>query len=115
MCGLTGFCDYRGLDSNAEQICLAMASKLIHRGPDDTGVWVNLEHGIALGHRRLSIQDLSSSGHQPMKSPSGRYVVAYNGEIYNFRDLQNELKKLGFEFRGHSDTEVLLAAVEAWI
>ncbi len=114
MCGLTGFCDFRGIDSNAEQVCLAMASRLIHRGPDDTGVWVNREHGIALGHRRLSIQDLSSSGHQPMESSSGRYVVAYNGEIYNFHNLQTELASLGYEFRGHSDTEVLLAAVEAW-
>jgi len=91
-----------------------MTSKLIHRGPDDAGVWVNHEHGIALGHRRLSIQDLSSSGHQPMESSSGRYIVGYNGEIYNFRDLQTELVRLGYEFRGHSDTEVLLAAVEAW-
>ena len=114
MCGLAGFCDFHGLDQNAEQICLAMASKLIHRGPDDSGVWMNREHGIALGHRRLSIQDLSSSGHQPMESSSGRYIVAYNGEIYNFRDLQTELKSLGYDFRGHSDTEVLLAAVEAW-
>lgn len=114
MCGLAGFCNFRGLDLNAEQLTLAMASKLIHRGPDDAGVWVNHEHGIALGHRRLSIQDLSSSGHQPMESASGRYVVAYNGEIYNFRQLQTELASLGYEFRGHSDTEVLLAAVEAW-
>ncbi len=114
MCGLAGFCDFRGLDSNAERVCLAMASKLIHRGPDDEGTWVNREQGVALGHRRLSIQDLSSSGHQPMKSSSGRYILAYNGEIYNFRSLQTELASLGYGFRGHSDTEVLLAAVEAW-
>ncbi|MFW2439327.1 MAG: asparagine synthase (glutamine-hydrolyzing) [Arenicellales bacterium] len=114
MCGLAGFCDFRGLDPNAERVCLAMASMLFHRGPDDAGVWVNREHGVALGHRRLSIQDLSSSGHQPMESSSGRYVVTYNGEIYNFHHLQTELASLGHEFRGHSDTEVLLAAVEAW-
>ncbi|MFV1974720.1 MAG: asparagine synthase (glutamine-hydrolyzing) [Candidatus Scalindua sp.] len=114
MCGLSGFCDFRGLDPSAEQVCLTMASKLIHRGPDDKGVWVNREHGVALGHRRLSIQDLSSSGHQPMESSSGRYVVTYNGEIYNFLDLQTELAGLGYKFRGHSDTEVLLASVETW-
>ncbi len=114
MCGLAGFCNFRGLDSNAERVCLAMASKLIHRGPDDAGTWVNHEHGIALGHRRLSIQDLSSSGHQPMESSSGRYIVAYNGEIYNFHKLKTELTNLGYGFRGHSDTEVLLAAIEYW-
>lgn len=114
MCGLAGFLRFKGVNSNAEQTCLAMAAKLAHRGPDDAGTWVSPEHEIALGHRRLSIQDLSSSGHQPMESSSGRYIVAYNGEIYNFRDLRIELTNLGFEFRGHSDTEVLLAAVEAW-
>lgn len=114
MCGLTGFCNFRDISEDAEQICISMASKLIHRGPDDSGVWVNREQGVALGHRRLSIQDLSSNGHQPMESSSGRYIVAYNGEIYNFKELQSELDSLGFKFRGHSDTEILLAAVDAW-
>lgn len=114
MCGLAGYFNYQGLDSNAEAICLAMTSKLIHRGPDDAGIWLNLEHGIALGHRRLSIQDLSSCGHQPMESSSGRYIIVYNGEIYNFRKIQKELVNRGHEFHGHSDTEVLLAAVEQW-
>ena len=114
MCGLVGFYNSQGLDLNAKQVCLAMASKLIHRGPDDSGTWENHEQGIALGHRRLSIQDLTSSGHQPMESSSGRYIVAYNGEIYNFKILKAELTNLGYNFHGHSDTEVLLAAVEAW-
>ena len=114
MCGLAGYFNVQGLDSNAEEICLAMTSKLIHRGPDDAGIWLNPEHGIALGHRRLSIQDLSSSGHQPMESSSGRYIIVYNGEIYNFRKIQKELVNRGYEFHGHSDTEVLLAAVEQW-
>ena len=114
MCGLAGYFNVQGLDSNAEEICLAMTSKLIHRGPDDAGIWLNPEHGIALGHRRLSIQDLSSSGHQPMESSSGRYIIVYHGEIYNFRKIQKELVNRGYEFHGHSDTEVLLAAVEQW-
>jgi len=114
VCGLAGYFNYQGLDSNAEEICLAMTSKLIHRGPDDAGIWLNLEHGIALGHRRLSIQDLSSCGHQPMESSSGRYIIVYNGEIYNFRKIQKELVNRGHQFHGHSDTEVLLAAVEQW-
>ncbi len=91
-----------------------MASKLIHRGPDDAGAWLDKEQGVALGHRRLSIQDLSSCGHQPMSSSSGQYIVAYNGEIYNFLSLKTELQNLGYAFRGHSDTEVLLVAIEAW-
>jgi len=114
VCGLAGFCNFQDIGSDAERVCLAMASKLIHRGPDDEGIWVNKDHGIALGHRRLSIQDLSINGHQPMQSSTGRYVVAYNGEIYNFQILKAELKNLGYNFHGHSDTEVLLAAVESW-
>jgi len=96
------------------RICQSMANGVTHRGPDDSGTWLDESAGVALGHRRLSIQDLSPLGHQPMVSASGRYVVAYNGEIYNFCQLQQELQSRGYTFRGHSDTEVLLAAVEAW-
>lgn len=93
-----------------------MLEPIVHRGPDDSGRWIDADAGIALGHRRLSIIDLSPQGHQPMHSASGRYVVVFNGEIYNFEALRNELERSGASprWRGHSDTEVLLAAVEAW-
>lgn len=89
-----------------------MANTLTHRGPDDGGVWSDASAGVALAHRRLSILDLSPAGHQPMASPSGRYVLAFNGEIYNHRDLRARLG--GMSWRGHSDTETMLAAFEAW-
>jgi asparagine synthase (glutamine-hydrolysing) len=94
-----------------------MAGTLVHRGPDDAGVWVDETVGLALAHRRLSILDLSPAGHQPMVSRSGRYVIAFNGEVYNHQALRDELEKLGSgdtAWRGHSDTETLLAAFEAW-
>jgi asparagine synthase (glutamine-hydrolysing) len=97
-----------------------MADTLIHRGPDDAGVWVDEHVGLALGHRRLAILDLSPAGHQPMVSASGRYVIAFNGEIYNHLALRDDLQKVGaggtapIHWRGHSDTETLLAAFEAW-
>ncbi len=112
MCGLVGF--FSSKRNDFEAFCSLMADALAHRGPDDAGIWVDQHAGVALGHRRLSIQDLSSFGHQPMTSKSSRYVIAYNGEIYNFRALQKELEKSGCSFRGHSDTEILLAAVEEW-
>lgn len=91
-----------------------MADTLAHRGPDGRGVWADAEQGVALGHRRLSIQDLSEAGRQPMVSACGRYVVSYNGEIYDFRALRSELEGYGQPFVGHSDTEVLLAAISEW-
>jgi asparagine synthase (glutamine-hydrolysing) len=93
-----------------------MAQTLVHRGPDDHGVWVDAQAGVALAHRRLSIIDISPLGHQPMRSVSGRYTIVYNGEIYNFEELRSELNAaaLAPAWRGHSDTEVFLAAVEAW-
>ncbi|MFD0738339.1 asparagine synthase (glutamine-hydrolyzing) [Lysobacter koreensis] len=116
MCGLAGL--LRPMpDAGAAQLtelARAMGDQLAHRGPDDSGVWVDADAGIALSHRRLSIQDLSPLGHQPMASADGRYVVAYNGEIYNFGALREVLVARGHGFRGHSDTEVLLAAVSEW-
>jgi len=116
MCGITGFLDLsRRTGADALQATVKrMADRLLHRGPDDEGAWVDAEHGIALGHRRLSILDLSPEGHQPMVSASGRYVVVFNGEIYNFAELRQALEALGHRFRGHSDTEIMLAACEQW-
>ena len=88
-----------------------MAAVLAHRGPNDSGIWVDPQCGLALAHRRLSILDLSADGHQPMSSAGGRYVIVFNGEIYNYRDLRRNVEELGCEFRGHSDTEVMLAVI----
>ncbi len=91
-----------------------MTRTLHHRGPDDSGVWVDAESGIAFGHCRLSVIDLSATGKQPMHSACGRYVIAYNGEVYNHLDLSRELSEAGVVFKGHSDTEVILAAISRW-
>ncbi len=115
MCGLTGGlspADFVRLQSAMPM----MAAALAHRGPDDEGFWVDPERGVALGHRRLAIVDLSPKGHQPMVSPSNRWVIAFNGEIYNHRNLRKELglaDKVS-AWRGHSDTETLLAGFDAW-
>jgi asparagine synthase (glutamine-hydrolysing) len=91
-----------------------MTTSLSHRGPDGEGIWLNEQHGVALGHRRLSILDLSELGRQPMSSPCGRYVMTYNGEVYNHLEFKCELEKKGHKFRGHSDTETMLAAFSEW-
>lgn len=111
MCGIAGVVN-AGPQSGA--IIRAMTARLYHRGPDAGDVWIHPEQQLALGHRRLSILDLSSAGSQPMCSASGRYIICYNGEIYNFHALRQELVKLGYPFRSHSDTEVLLAGIEHW-
>lgn len=95
MCGLTGFWTPERLPQPQDIVVRRMADTLTHRGPDDSGVWVDGEAGIALGHRRLAILDLSPAGHQPMVSASGRYVIAFNGEIYNHLDLREKLSKAG--------------------
>ena len=116
MCGVAGLLRPGHGTGEAElaQIARRMAHALWHRGPDGNGVWVDPEAGVAFGHRRLAIIDLSREGHQPMLSASGRFVITFNGEIYNFRKLRRELEELEHRFRGHSDTEVLLAAVDQW-
>lgn len=116
MCGIVGFFDPNKSLPTAQMraTVLKMAATLESRGPDDEGSWVDAEAGIALGHRRLSIIDLSQAGHQPMVSEGGRFVISYNGEVYNFAELRRELENKGAAFRGGSDTEVVLAAVEAW-
>lgn len=116
MCGLAGFLCGKAWRPPRDPGLLAeeMAGRLRHRGPDSGGSWADREAVIALGHRRLAILDLSPLGHQPMTSPSGRYVAAYNGEIYNFLDVRRDLEEAGHAFRGHSDTEVMLAAIERW-
>jgi asparagine synthase (glutamine-hydrolysing) len=118
MCGLVGFVGCAGIRSESSLGALTgrMIAKLRHRGPDDEGVWVDAHCGVALGHRRLSIIDLSSQGAQPMISHSGRYLLAYNGEIYNHMELRKELESArpGIPWRGHSDTETALAAIERW-
>ncbi len=118
MCGLTGFLSLGDIGSHqeAEPLLGRMAQALRHRGPDSAGVWADRDAGIGLGHRRLAIVDLSEAGQQPMHSASGRYVIAFNGEIYNHIQLRTELEQLGLAqmWRGHSDTETLLAGFEAW-
>ena len=97
-----------------EESARRMAEPLEHRGPDAGGVWTDAEAGVGMGHRRLSIIDLSSTGAQPMVSASGRFVISYNGEIYNAGELRKELERRGTVFRGRSDTEVVLEACAAW-
>jgi asparagine synthase (glutamine-hydrolysing) len=115
MCGFAGLLSTAGftrdeLGDHARR----MIAPIAHRGPDDSGIWVDEQAGVALGFRRLAILDLSPSGHQPMRSASGRFVIVFNGEVYNFRELRRELEPHGVVFHGRSDTEVILAAFEHW-
>lgn len=117
MCGITGLC---GLTSSSAidiaDTAIQMAAAIAHRGPDAAGSWYEPALGVALAHQRLSILDLSPAGNQPMASASGRYLIAFNGEIYNHQQLRRELDAVGLApiWRGQSDTETLLAAIEAW-
>ncbi|MFK7861173.1 MAG: asparagine synthase (glutamine-hydrolyzing) [Granulosicoccus sp.] len=111
MCGISGILSVGQTEENSRRICEEMSYLLRHRGPDDSGVWTDAR-GVGLGHARLSIVDLSNAGKQPMSSNSGRYVVCYNGEIYNFRELQVQLSAAGVELSGHSDTETLVECIE---
>ena len=118
MCGLTGFLWNPKLTSpDIDRQLMLMSEAIKHRGPDDFGRWFDASLGVAIAHQRLSVLDLSFAGHQPMHSSSGRFTIAFNGEIYNHKDLKNELvgkTKCSIEWRGHSDTEILLACFEEW-
>lgn len=115
MCGIAGFITRNGL-AETELIARvsSMADAIRHRGPDGSGVWTEAESGLAFGHRRLAINDLSPTGTQPMQSADGNWVLCFNGEIYNFRQLRTELEATGSRFRGTSDSEVLVEAVATW-
>jgi len=116
MCGITGFWNFSNSETQADltEIINRMTARIHHRGPDDSGTWVDEEAGVALGFRRLAILDLSPTGHQPMFSANERYVIVFNGEIYNYADLRKDLDSKGYTFRGTSDTEVMLAGILEW-
>ena len=112
MCGLAGFLQHDPLGPDAAATVAKMGQAIVHRGPDHSAVWLDAQAGLAFAHQRLSILDLSPAGNQPMASHSGRFVVTYNGEIYNFRELRTELGDV--QWTGTSDTEVLVAAIDRW-
>ena len=116
VCGITGFLDLRTSEGAAdmEARVTAMADTLEHRGPDSWAAWVDADAGIAFGHRRLAIVDLSETGAQPMTSSCGRFVICYNGMIYNAPKIRDELAAKGRTFCGSSDTEVMIEAFSQW-
>ena len=116
MCGISGFLTRDNITSNSDlsELAVSMSNAITSRGPDDSGVWVDGRAGIALSHRRLAVIDLSPAGHQPMMSASGRYIIVFNGEIYNHQEIRGELCDNMYHWNGHSDTETLLNAVEVW-
>ena len=116
MCGIAGVYGGNFLSTGCENILRQVGNVIAHRGPDDSGIWFDKNAGVGLVHRRLSILDLSPAGHQPMHSASGRFVIIFNGEIYNHLELREELEKHNNapDWQGHADTESLLAAFECW-
>lgn len=118
MCGLAGFVSWLRFPADASESAVRMAGAIAHRGPDDAGVWCDAEAGVVLAHRRLAVLDLTPAGHQPMRSACGRYVIIFNGEIYNHLELRHELSRAALlptdGWRGHADTETLLQAFVAW-
>ena len=110
MCGICGLIHSKSITPayDSKQVIIMMREKLAHRGPDQSGEWVNKENEVYLGHRRLSVIDLSDKGRQPMISNCGNYVITFNGEVYNFDLLRTQLKEKGYIFKGNSDTEVVL-------
>lgn len=112
MCGISGY--FTSAEPPPPEVLSSLVADIAHRGPDDNGFWISPDRRTGLGHRRLSIIDLSECGHQPMASASGRFEMVFNGEIYNFLELRQELAARGRSFRGTSDTEVMLTAFEEW-
>src|SRR5512132_807712 len=113
VCGIAGMWTTSAssaLSSSIEK----MTAALVHRGPDDSGTFVYGNAGVALGFRRLAIVDLSEHGHHPMRSSSGRYTIVFNGEVYTYQVLGKQIRQLGHTLRSHSDTEVILTAIEQW-
>lgn len=118
MCGITGIVS-KGYEWNSDglrSVIVKMTDAIAHRGPDDSGIWVDKKDRIALGNCGLSIIDLSAKGHQPMISSNGRYVFVYNGEVYNFLDLKRELDQqmAQIQWRSNCDTEVVLESINFW-
>ena len=111
MCGITGIINLNGEPVSATTL-RNMTDAIAHRGPDGEGQWV--EDNVGIGHRRLAIIDLSSAGHQPMISSDERYVLSYNGEVYNFQELRADLEAEGYSFRSKTDSEVVLNALACW-
>ena len=118
MCGIAGFVQPGLQEQQAEAVLLRMLDTIAHRGPDDQGRWLDAPAGVALGHRRLAVVELSAAGHQPMASADGRFEIIFNGEIYNHAALRGQLERAGAMpaggWRGHADTETLLACIAAW-
>ena len=115
MCGFAGLLSASAFTSEQlEAHARRMTAPILHRGPDDSGTWADAHAGVAFGFRRLAILDLSVNGHQPMWSPSRRFVMVFNGEVYNFDELRDELERAGCRFRGSGDSEVILAAFDRW-
>lgn len=114
MCGLTGYLAWQASADQQANAIKHMTDQIAHRGPDSAGYWQDIAAGLAFGHRRLAIVDLSPAGAQPMVSVSGRYVLAFNGEIYNHMCFRADLSLADFAWRGHSDTETMLAGFDAW-
>ncbi|MDO8281326.1 MAG: asparagine synthase (glutamine-hydrolyzing) [Thermodesulfovibrionia bacterium] len=111
MCGIAGIADRRGLDP---EMLIGMRDTMIHRGPDDAGLWMSRDKTVGLAHRRLSIIDLSDAGRQPMSDREGKIWITFNGEIYNFQEIHEQLTKKGYAFKSRSDTEVIINAYKEW-
>ena len=117
MCGIAGYHDASSpKEENLKRIGIDMGDAISHRGPDDSGIWIDNKFGLVFSHKRLSIIDLSSQGHQPMISDSGRFVITFNGEIYNHTLMRREIERCNsfVKWKGHSDTESLLKAIDTW-